>query len=149
MKITGIVAEAPIIQKMADRDKWAYAADWSCDVVLGGEGAIRVKIRSGYWTDLASVPRGLRGAFDNGSGELGVLIASQVHDMFYSTHFLSKDFADELFYLMLRRYGMGWAKAKAYYLAVHWFGDSAWETLSDEEMARDRRLCSLEWLDKP
>lgn len=144
-KIKKVIASAPALQKLADRDKWAYAQDWECELAFSTCGTINIKIRKGYWTDLASVPRGLRGLFDNGSGEYGVLVASQIHDMIYSTHYFYKDMADELFFQLLRFYKMSYAKAKLYYLAVHWFGDKAWETLSPEEQERDQALCSVFW----
>lgn len=148
MNITTIdVIKAPALRKLPKRDHWEYAEDWSCAIYTRDEGVINIRIKKGYWTDLASVPRPLRGTFDNGSGEFGVLIASQVHDMMYATHWTSKDFADALFYDILRRYGMNRVKAWCYYKAVSWFGDSAWDVLSDEEMEKDRKLCSYKWLD--
>ena len=147
-EIRKVSAQAPVLQKMADKDKWAYKEKWTCHVRTKRDGTLKVTIDPGYWTDLASVPKALRGAFDNGSGEYGVLIASQVHDMFYSTHYMSKDFADSLFYALLRHYGMSWAKAKAYYLVVAWFGDKAWEAISDDQLVEDRKLCTFKWLDR-
>ena len=140
--------QAPCLQKLADKDKWAYACDWVCAIVLKDEGVLHFSVKRGYWTDLASVPQALRGAFDNGSGDYGVLISSQVHDANYSTHYFSKDFADELFYAMLRFYGMGYIKAKLYYAAVHLFGDRAWDYLSESEASRDRDLIKVKWLSK-
>ena len=144
-KIKSVKACAPVLQKLADKDKWAYAADWECEIRWATCGAFHVKIRKGYWTDLASVPRGLRGLFDNGSGDYGVLVASQVHDMLYSTHYVSKDMADDLFHTLLRFFKMSCVKARLYYMAVHLFGDKAWETLSPEEQERDQALCSVFW----
>lgn len=146
MKISGVETAPPILRKLPKGDNWEYAAEWVCSVTLKGEGVLVVRIRPGYWTDLASVPKALRGAFDNGSGEFRVLVASQLHDMLYSTHYMSKDFSDALFHAVLRHYGMGSVKAWLYYQAVHLFGDKAWETISDAEMEADRRLCSFQWL---
>lgn len=149
MRIKTVIATAPALRKLPKRDHWEYAEDWDCVIHTEDEGVISIRIKKGYWSDLASVPRPLRGAFDNGSGEFGVLIASQVHDLLYSTHYLSKDFADTLFHDILRHYGMNRLKAWLYYQAVHLFGDDAWEVLSDDEMEKDRKLCSLHWADKP
>lgn len=147
MKISKVETKAPALRKLPDGNRWEYAELWSCRIHLKGEGVLAVRIAPGYWTDLASVPKALRGAFDNGSGDYGVLVASQVHDMLYSTHYLSKDFADELFRLLLRFYGMGCWKAWLYFEAVALFGRSAWER-SDIELNEDRDLCGLEWLAK-
>lgn len=146
MKVRSVEASSPLLRKLPKPDHWEYAADWVAAIVLKGEGVLKVSIRRGYWTDLASVPKALRGAFDNGSGDFGVLVASQLHDMLYSTHYMSKDFSDALFHAVLRHYGMGSVKAWLYYQAVHLFGDKAWETISDAEMEADRRLCSFQWL---
>jgi hypothetical protein len=147
MKVRSVEASAPLLRKLPSGDKWEYAELWSCRIHLKGEGVLAVRIAPGYWTDLASVPKALRGAFDNGSGDFGVLIASQVHDMLYSTHYLSKDFSDELFRLLLRFYKMSAFKAWLYYEAVALFGASAWEA-SDLDLNADRALCALDWLAK-
>ena len=136
------------MQKLADKDKWAYAGDWVCAIVLKDEGVLHLKIKRGYWTDLASVPQALRGAFDNGSGHYGVLISSQVHDAIYSTHYFSKEFADQIFYSLLRYFGMGYIKAKLYYMAVDLFGNRAWDFLSEDEALKDRELVKFQWLSK-
>lgn len=141
------IKDAPQI-KMVENGKWEYVSKWDIEIVLHGSGVLRLSIRPPYWTDLASVPKALRGAFDNGSGEFGVLIASQVHDALYSTHYLSKTFSDDLFEQLLRYYGMGRAKARLYWLAVHLFGGSAWNVLSDEQMVNDRHLIDFHWDDK-
>lgn len=149
MDLQHIETKSPTLQKLPNGGDWVYADVWKANIFLKNDGALYLCISPGYRTDLASVPRPLRGAFDNGSGEFGVLVASQVHDMLYSTHYLSKDFADTLFHDILRYYGMNRLKAWLYYQAVHLFGDEAWEVLSDDEMEKDRKLCSLHWADKP
>lgn len=147
MKIVKVETTAPVLRKLTKRDNWEYAAEWKAAIHMKDTGVLRLRILPGYWTDLASVPQALRGAFDNGSGDFGVLIASQVHDMLYSTHYLSKDFADTLFRLLLRYYKMSAFKAWLYYEAVALFGSSAWEA-SDLDLNADRALCALDWLAK-
>lgn len=147
MKIVKVETTAPVLRKLTKRDNWEYAAEWKAAIHLKDTGVLRLRILPGYWTDLASVPQALRGAFDNGSGNYGVLIASQAHDLLYSTHYLNKDFADDLFHALLRFYGVGRVKAYMYYLAVHWFGDDPWER-TDTELDGDRQYCSLTWLDR-
>lgn len=147
MKIVDIITESPVLRKLKKPNNWEYAAKWECHVRLSGDGWLHFTINPGYWTDLASVPKALRGAFDNGSGEYGVLIASQLHDMLYATHYMSKNFADELFHKVLRYYGMNRIKAWLYYQAVHLFGDDAWEA-ADDDMYIDRGLCKLMWFDR-
>ena len=147
MKIRAVETEPPIMRKMTSGDKWEYVASWRCVIRTKKDGDLVARISPGYKTDLASVPKALRGAFDNGSGDFGVLIASQVHDMLYSTHWTSKDFADELFHALLLHYGVGSFKAWCYYKAVVWFGDSAWEA-TENDLNGDRELCSFQWLAK-
>ena len=147
MKIVKVETKAPALRKLPEGNRWEYAELWSCRIHLKGEGVLAVRIAPGYWTDLASVPKALRGAFDNGSGDYAVLVASQVHDMLYSTHYLSKDFSDELFRLLLRFYKMSALNAWLYYEAVALFGRSAWEA-SDLDLNADRALCALDWLAK-
>ena len=145
MNIRSVEAVAPSLRKLPQGNLWEYASDWIAAIVLKGEGVVKVSVKRGYETDLASVPKALRGAFDNGSGCFGVLMASQVHDMLYATHFMSKKFADDIFRALLRFYGVGAMKAQLYYLAVRWFGGEAWEA-ADDDLERDRRLCSFQWL---
>jgi len=147
MKISGVETAPPILRKLPNGDRWEYAELWSCRIHLKGEGVLAVRIAPGYWTDLASVPRALRGAFDNGSGDFGVLIASQVHDMLYSTHYVSKEFSDDLFRRVLRFYGMGSCKANLYYYAVRLFGGDAWNG-NEDDIEFDRKFCVFEWLDR-
>lgn len=122
---------------------WEYAENWVVEIVFKRDGVLRLEIAEGYWTDLASVPKKLRGTFDNGSGEFGILIASQVHDALYSTRYLSKSFADTIFRELLIYYKVGKLKSWLYYEAVNLFGDSAWEH-SDES---DRKFVKLFWHD--
>ena len=142
MKIEKVECVAPALRKMPKKGVWEYAEDWMATIRLKGEGRLVFRIKAGYWTDLASVPKALRGAFDNGSAEYGVLVASQVHDCLYSSHYTSKDFADDIFLKLLRHYGMSRIKSYLYYSAVSLFGRSAWEG-ADEE---DRKFISFCWL---
>ena len=142
MKIERVEAVAPALRKMPRGGVWEYAEDWKAEIVLNGEGRLIFRIKRGYWTDLASVPKALRGAFDNGSGSYGILLASQIHDCLYSSHYTSTDFADDIFLKLLRFYGAGTIKSYLYYSAVSLFGRSAWEG-ADE---RDRKFISFDWL---
>ena len=142
IKIQRVNAIAPALRKMPRGGVWEYAEDWRAEIVLKEEGRLVFAIRRGYWTDLASVPKALRGAFDNGSGSYGVLLASQIHDCLYSSHYTSKDFADDIFLKLLRFYGVGVMKSYLYYSAVSLFGRSAWEG-ADEG---DRKFIAFSWL---
>jgi hypothetical protein len=134
------------MRKRPERGEWEYSEHWEC-VLLTSEGRIKVTVGKGYWTDLASVPQPLKGLMDNGSADYAVLIACQIHDVAYSTQYLSRPLADELFYLLLRNGGIGWVKAQAYYRAVRWFGEDAYEDGNDE-IIHDRMLCKIYWTDK-
>lgn len=145
MKIRSIDCEPPILRKVPKKNYWEYAANWAVRIRTAKDGMITLTIQVGYWTDLASVPKALRGMFDNGSAEYGVLVASQIHDALYSTHYLSKELSDEIFYRALKYYKMNCAKAWLYYKAVSWFGDSAWEYHDETLAERDRELIRILW----
>lgn len=147
MKIRSVETEPPIMRKMTSGDKWEYVASWRCVIRTKKDGDLVARISPGYKTDLASVPKALRGAFDNGSGDFGVLVASQVHDLLYSTHYLSRTFADDLFYKLLRYFGVGCFKSFLYYKAVDLFGDGPWNK-PEMELDRDRQLCRIDWVDR-
>lgn len=146
MRIVGVRGAAPAMRKIAHKYDWEYAEPWEFSI-LTDEGLLRLEVSPHYRTDLASVPQALKNLFDNGSGDYGVMIACQVHDFFYATKYASRRLADDLFYLLLRHYGMGWLKAKFYYNAVHLFGEKAYEEESDE-LLTDRLLCRFYWSDK-
>ncbi len=145
MKLLSIRGDAPALRKRPTRGEWEYVSRWTCDLVTD-EGVLHYNVSPGYWTDLASVPQILKGLIDNGSADYGVLMASQMHDFAYSTHLISRPLADELFYLTLRYYKMGWLKAQAYYRAVSWFGEGPYEEC--DSMHTDRELCKLYWGDR-
>lgn len=145
MKVLTVIAEAPTLKKLTKKDHWAVATFWECKLKLE-VGVMRITIREGWETDLASIPRLLRGLVDNGSGELGVLVGALVHDALYSTHYLSKETADKLFLGILRT--MGVKKARIYYLAVKLFGKKAWDYWGENQAVKslEKSFVGLSWL---
>lgn len=148
MKIAWNCGNAPVMRKLPEGDLWEFVAPWSYGISLAGDGVLRLIIRPGYTTDLASVPRALRGIVDNGSGSYGVMIAAQVHDALYATHYLSREFADELFYALLRVFHV--KRARWYYWAVRLFGGGPWERQERRfaELDDAREKVMLFWMDR-
>lgn len=147
--IKNIKCTAPCLTKGLAKGLWEYHEPWQCEIQTDS-GVYSIIIMPGYWTDLASVPKAVRNIFDIGASEYGVLIASQVHDALYSTHYMSKDFADKIFYEILRYYGMNFVKANIYYKAVSWFGNNAWDDADIHvgQMEADKQLIMFKWNDK-
>lgn len=147
MRILKVEYSLPILQKMADKGKWSIAKDWQI-LIFSDDGLIQLDVLRGFWTDLASVPKALRGVFDNGSSDIGILVSALFHDAIYATHLLSKELADEIFRKLLVYFRMSRFKARLYWLAVHLFGGDAWQFLSPETAKTDLKLIKLKWMDK-
>ena len=100
------------------------------------KGAIRgycsIVVPCGLVTDLASIPRILRGVVSKVGPHVE---ASVVHDYLYGAHlrFARKNhkedrkFADVLYERLMKKAGVGWFKRKAIYRAVRLFGKSAFK----------------------
>lgn len=70
----------------------------------------------GFLTDLASVPRFMRGIVEN--GDVRMLIAVLIHDYLYSTHALPFEYANELMYQVSVHNGYPRARAWLSLVAV-------------------------------
>lgn len=112
-----------LILEATTPDHWAVRAPliWS-DPVFG-----EITVPVGFSSDLASIPRALRGleAFDpNGISRRPAV----THDWLYGgdrSH--GKDWADSFLKAALEAEGMGRELAYAYWLAVHECGGAAWD----------------------
>lgn len=111
-----------LILEATTPDEWTVRAPliWS-DPIFG-----HIEVPVGFQTDLASIPRALRGleAFDpNGISRRPAV----THDWLYGgdrSH--GKGFADSFLRAALKVEGMAPELAEVYYLAVHDFGLAAW-----------------------
>lgn len=138
---------APVMRKLPEDDLWEIVSPWRYEIGLAYEGVLTFIVRPGYTTDLASVPKLLRGIVDNGSGSLGVMAASQVHDALYATHYMSRELSDVLFRMLLKHYNV--PCPSLYYWAVRLFGRRPWERQERRfaELADAREKVSIHWED--
>lgn len=74
-----------------------------------------------YVFDGASIPKSLQPLLGS-SLSPRYLIAAYFHDYLYSEGQFDRQFADELFYLLLRKYGVSALKASLFFLGVRTFG---------------------------
>lgn len=75
----------------------------------------RIKVPPGFITDLASIPRALRGVLNvNGRSRK----AAVVHDWLYCSRKLTRKQADDLFYRALRAEGVSTVLARVYWSGV-------------------------------
>jgi len=142
--------DEPVLRLTTQPGIWQLAQDWDITVRSSKNGVFRLHIDAGYWTDLASVPRWLMAAFDNGTVNINVMAAALVHDALYSTQWMSKEFADKMFHTILRSPHLvndtdtvkpvGAAKAQLYYTAVDWFGGSPYYNCDPRQRSIDRDL---------
>jgi len=108
------------LEGLSEPDEWAVLAP-----VVWLEGQLRIEVPAGFVTDLASIPRELRGMFDvNGPARRpGVL-----HDFLYCARHISRLEADELLYRALVAEGMSEFTAKFYFFGVRAGGQVHWDT---------------------
>jgi len=106
-------------------DLWTLKAPlWWDDPVYGG-----LTVPAGFVTDLASIPRALRGLpflDPNGLSRRPAVI----HDWLYGSvegRARGKQFADSFLRDALLSEGARPSVAQTFYLAVHWFGQSGWD----------------------
>jgi hypothetical protein len=85
-------------------------------VTFSDSSWVQVQFLPGFITDLASVPRWVRGLIDNDDPRL--LTAVLVHDYLFSTHRLGFRDTNELFYQLAREGGYPGVQAMLAYIAV-------------------------------
>jgi len=114
--------KGPIELKKVSPSEYTLLGDFSfIDTKSGRE----VKVRKGYVTDGASIPRILWSLV--GSPFTGKYTASAiVHDALYSSHLLTKESADKLLLGMLKVEKVAPIKSKLMYLGVKYFGHTHW-----------------------
>lgn len=94
--------------------------------VEGDIGMIKfiIKIKKGFVTDFASVPRFFWRILPP-TGKYNV--AAIVHDYLYMTGEVSKESADKIFLILMKHLKVSRWKRKVMYKAVRYFGKTAWD----------------------
>lgn len=138
IKVKGLHGIAPALRKLPRGSQWIVDEPWKYSVATN-DGVLHYWAKPGYITDLASVPKALRGLADNGSGNYAVMISAMCHDIGYSSNDLSRAMCDQIFRQTLVRLGMSKWRAWIYYQAVNLFGGPAYDD------AVERSLAWVEW----
>jgi hypothetical protein len=103
-----------------------------------------IVVLPGARTDGASVPRLLWTLVGSPMRDSRVLRAAVVHDQLYCTFggagALTRTQCDALFYRALRAAGVGWLKARAYYLGVRAGGWVGWRRYAQDPSSVAREL---------
>ena len=94
-----------------------------------------IVVPKGFETDGASIPKLLRIVGTPFTGNY--TRAAIVHDWLYSTHIMSKDEADTIFYNCMLEDGVSSLKAKSMYYSVKWFGYNAYN--KDKSIINENR----------
>ena len=87
-------------------------------------GTYRLDVPAGFETDLASIPRRLRGVIS----QVGRHIQAAIfHDAAYAGYFgMTKEEADRMFLDGMAALKVPWYRRTAMFYAVKWFGASSW-----------------------
>ena len=89
-----------------------------------------IRVLKGFDFDFASIPKFLHSLLPKDGQEYDR--AASLHDALYASNWLPKDECDRLFYEAMLLDGVPKYRAKSMYLAVKWFGGSAYEANRDE-----------------
>lgn len=101
--------------------------DWKLLMPLSVQWKNRAfDVRQGFETDLASIPRVVRGLVPRGRNETR---AAVVHDWLYRGHEngWKREEADELFLEAMAEDGVGWLRRRVIHRAVRMFGLWSWK----------------------
>lgn len=88
-------------------------------------GNFRIIVPQSFVFDFASIPRiawTIIGSPATGKHRIPALI----HDWLYASEMFERSICDEVFYMLLRQYGVSWLKSKAMYYAVRLGGSFVW-----------------------
>lgn len=118
--------------------EWMLTHDWSCSLSGGDE----VHIKAGFLSDGASIPR-LLWPLVGPKYAPRTFPAAFVHDALYVSEIVPRARADREFFTLLRRCGVGWLKARPYYLAVRSFGWMVWLGHSKQSIDEARVYVTL------
>lgn len=82
-----------------------------------------IEVPANFRCDLASIPRGLWFVIS----PYDIALESIFHDLAYRSQDVSRDYADYLFYHLMKLRGVPWYVRFPVYYAVRLFGKKAWE----------------------
>ena len=115
--------QCDIVLRQIQPYRWQVARDIQLQI-----NDYPLHIPTGFWTDLASVPRCLWNLIPPfGSYTLPAI----VHDFCYATQIVSRKTADDLFYRLMIYTKTKPYKAFVMYMAVRLFGQSAYENYNE------------------
>lgn len=97
-----------------------------------------VRVLKGFDFDFASIPTIITNIMPSNGQEHDR--ASCIHDALYASQWLSKARCDKIFYDAMIADGVSKIKARSMYLAVKWFGSSAYKNDNKDEVVKYRQL---------
>lgn len=109
-------------------------------VNLPGKGALRIK--AGFRFDGASIPR-LFWSTTYHPFHHRVIIAALVHDALYASEIFERSEADNVFRLILEKWGVPWWDRNKMWVAVRTFGGSVWKSHTEESIKTARKFVSF------
>lgn len=97
-----------------------------------------IRVLQGFDFDFASIPTIITNILPKNGQEYDR--AACLHDALYSCHWLPKNVCDEIFYNAMIADGVSKVKARSMYLAVKWFGGSAYKNNNENEVQYYKNL---------
>lgn len=101
-------------------------------------GRWQIRVREGYDTDGASIPRAAWRVVGHPFEEYEA--AAIVHDVLYDSEYWVRDQADDCFHDLMRACGVGKLRAGIMYRAVRMFGGPTWKKHTEESIAEAKRF---------
>ena len=117
-------------------------------ITLEKSGVLYVSAEQGFTFDYASIPTAVRSLLPSNSK--GMVIAAFVHDVFFSEpeRPLTLETANDLFYQLMRRFGVSWWRAK---LCLWGVGTATARRRWESNLAKYgvyKSFCFVHWRDK-
>ena len=143
MKIIKVTHGVITLTKLSGRD-WELDKPLKITIQTKSSGRLIFDIKSGFKTDLGSVPKRVQGIVGNGSNNEGALIAYVLHDVLYRTNYIAKKTADKFLLHMLKGHLQDrWDRYLAYW-SVKFCGHAAYEH-TNEELRDARKFVKFDW----
>lgn len=105
------------------------------------DGKYEVRILKGFDFDFASIPNIITNILPKDGQEYDR--AACLHDALYASQRLPKSECDRLFYEAMLQDGVSKWKAKSMYLAVKWFGNSAYKDVEYLEYYKSKVIVGV------
>jgi len=90
------------------------------------DGSLIIEVPKGFITDGASIPVFFHRLIGH-PFKSKFIVPALIHDFCYTSHCVSKDYADTVFYKGLLSYNVPKWRAWMMWKSVKWFGKSAWK----------------------